>query len=139
MKLALSGIAIGLAAGLLGALCGVGGGIFMVPAFTRLLGLSQKQAVATSLAVIILTSLASTVSNVVRGSTPLIQWPLFTACAAGGIVASVFGSELMRKLSDDTLTRLFAVVLIAAGLWMWFSAAPSSKPASQASASHQKE
>jgi len=38
---------IGIAAGLLGALCGVGGGIVMVPAFVAALGFEQKKAVAT--------------------------------------------------------------------------------------------
>src|SRR5213078_3555728 len=50
----------------------VGGRIFMVPMFVTFLGLTQKQAVATSLAVIIFTSVAATLSNV-RASQPLIQ------------------------------------------------------------------
>ena len=107
MKYILAGILTGIAAGLIGALCGVGGGILMVPVFTRLLDLGQKQAVATSLAVIILTSIVATVQNL-RSPTPLIHWPLFAACAAGSIVATWYGAEAMRGLRDDTLTRIFA-------------------------------
>lgn len=121
MKLILAGLLIGVAAGVLGALCGVGGGIFMVPMFVSFLDLTQKQAVATSLAVIILTSLAATVSNV-RSGQALIQWPLFWAAAAGSTVASYVMADVMRSMTDETLTRVFAIVMVAAGVWMWFSA-----------------
>src|SRR4029079_15965116 len=98
MKLIVAGLIIGIAAGLIGALCGVGGGIFMVPMFDTFLGLTQKQAVATSLAVIIFTSVAPTLSNV-RASQPLIQWPLFFAAATGGIVTSYFMAERMKNMA----------------------------------------
>ncbi len=120
MKFALFGLIIGISAGLLGALCGVGGGILMVPLFTGVLKLGQKEAIATSLAVIVLTSIAATIQNA-RAATPLIHWPLFAACAAGSVVASWFGAGYMKNLQNDTLTRLFAAVMIGVGLWMWIS------------------
>jgi uncharacterized membrane protein YfcA len=126
MKLVILGILIGAAAGLIGALCGVGGGIFMVPMFVTFLGLTQKQAVATSLAVIIFTSLAATVSNV-RSAQPLIQWPLFWAAAGSSVIASYFMAERMKAMSDETLTRIFAVVMIGTGVWMWLSPAGKGK------------
>ncbi len=126
MKIVILGILTGAAAGLIGALCGVGGGIFMVPMFVTFLGLTQKQAVATSLAVIIFTSLAATVSNV-RSTQPLIQWPLFWAAAVSSVIASYFMAERMKAMSDETLTRIFAVVMICTGVWMWFSPAGKAK------------
>lgn len=126
MKLALAGILTGIAAGLLGALCGVGGGIFMVPVFVSLLDLTQKQAIATSLAVIIFTSLAATISNL-RSPVPLIQWPLFLSCTAGSVLSSYFMAEKMKSLSDETLTRIFAAVLVSAGVWMWIKPSPPAK------------
>ena len=127
MKIALLGILIGAAAGLIGALCGVGGGIFMVPLFAGFLGLTQKQAIATSLAVIIFTSLASTVSNI-RAAQQLIQWPLFFAAAGSSVIVSYFMSEKMKSMADETLTRIFAVVLVSVGVWMWFAPAGKGKP-----------
>ena len=53
----------GVIAGLLGALCGVGGGIVMVPAFVTVLGFEQKKAVATSLAVIVIIALVATLNT----------------------------------------------------------------------------
>ena len=126
MKLVILGILIGIAAGIVGALCGVGGGIFMVPMFVTFLGLTQKQAIATSLAVIVLTSLAATVSNF-RSPAPLIQWPLFWAASAGSVVVSYFMAEKMKLMADDTLTRIFAVVLVSVGVWMWFAAPSKAK------------
>jgi uncharacterized membrane protein YfcA len=55
----LTALAIGVLSGVVAALCGVGGGVVMVPAFVSLLGLPQKVAVATSLAIIIPTSIQS--------------------------------------------------------------------------------
>ena len=46
-------LGIGAVSGLVAALAGVGGGVIMVPLFTAILGMPQKQAVATSLAAII--------------------------------------------------------------------------------------
>jgi len=128
MKIVILGILIGIAAGIVGALCGVGGGIFMVPMFVKFLDLSQKQAIATSLAVIVLTSLAATISNF-RSATPLIQWPLFWAASAGAVFVSYFVSEKMKLMADDTLARIFAVVLVSVGVWMWFSAPSKAKAA----------
>ena len=59
MQLIFSAIIIGALAALLGSLLGVGGGIIMVPAFKGFLGLSMKQAIATSLAVMIVTASVS--------------------------------------------------------------------------------
>ncbi len=56
MQLIFIAIIIGALAALLGSLLGVGGGIIMVPAFKGFLGLSMKQAIATSLAVMIVTA-----------------------------------------------------------------------------------
>ena len=137
MKIAILGILIGAAAGLIGALCGVGGGIFMVPMFVTFFGLTQKQAVATSLAVIIFTSIASTVSNA-RSAQPLIQWELFFAAASSSIVFSYYMSEKMKLMADETLTRIFAVVLIATGLWMWFSPAGKARPSAKVDAAQQQ-
>ncbi|MGE9266573.1 MAG: sulfite exporter TauE/SafE family protein [Verrucomicrobiales bacterium] len=117
MKLLLITTLVGIAAGLLGALCGVGGGILLVPAFTAILGLSQKQAVATSLAVIIITASASTLNNGLN-SEKLIDWRLVALTGLGAALASWFGSDLMRSLSNQHLTRLFAIVLIIAGTRM---------------------
>lgn len=113
MKFVAISICVGLLAGLLGALCGVGGGIVLVPAMATFLGFSQKEAVATSLAVIIITATASTLNNARAGN--LIDWKVVAAVGVGSAVTAWFGSDLMRSLSNQTLTRIFGVVLVVFG------------------------
>lgn len=113
----LTALAVGACAGLLGALFGVGGGIIMVPAFVMLLGLSQKQAVATSLAVIVPIALVSTLRYT---QSELVVWRLVAASAAGSMIAAYLGTDLMKSMSNLTLTRLFGAVVIVFGVKMLF-------------------
>ena len=110
-------ILIGILAGLIGALCGVGGGIVMVPAFVKVLGFEQKRAVATSLAVIIIITLSATINNQ-RAAGSLIDWKTVAIVGVGAALAAWFGSDLMRLMSNSTLTRLFGVVLVLIGVQM---------------------
>ena len=64
-------VMLGLVSGVVAALCGVGGGIIMVPVMIWVLGLDYKTAIATSLAVIIPTAIAATTQNW-RGG--LVNW-----------------------------------------------------------------
>jgi len=116
MKTLAVSLAVGVAAGLLGALCGVGGGIVMVPAFTALMGMSQKSAVATSLAVIVVTAVVATTKNSMAGG--LINWKIVACVAVGAAAASWLGSGLMHKLSNQHLTKIFGVTLIVFGVQM---------------------
>lgn len=116
IKLLLTGLAVGLAAGLVGALCGVGGGIIMVPAFVFALGMTQKTAVATSLAVVVVAGLSGTLNNFTHSN--LIDWRVVAVTAVGAAVASWFGADLMRSLSNVWLQKGFAVLLILVGVRM---------------------
>ena len=116
MKFLIPAILIGLIAGLLGALCGVGGGLVMVPAFVLALGIEHKQAVATSMAVIIVTAIAATANN--SRVAGLIDWKIVLAVGLASAVAAWFGSDLMRSLSNHTLTRIFGCVLVLFGVRM---------------------
>ena len=109
---------IGLTAGLLGALCGVGGGIVMVPAFVTALGFDQKKAVATSLAVIVVVALVSTVNTSLRKGESIIDWRVVALTAVAAALAAWFGTDLMHKLSNQHLTRMFGIVLLVFGAKM---------------------
>lgn len=110
-------VLIGILAGLIGALCGVGGGIVMVPAFVKVLGFEQKRAVATSLAVIIIITVSATINNQ-RAAGSLIDWKTVAIVGLGAALAAWFGSDLMRSMSNSTLTRMFGVVLLLIGTQM---------------------
>lgn len=113
MTLLIIGLLTGAAAGLLGVLLGVGGGILMVPAFMAFLGLKFKAAAATSLAVMLTTAAVATIRY---GKQGMIDWKIAGVAAVGAMVAAYFGTDLMKQLSNQTLTRMFAVFMIAMGV-----------------------
>jgi len=117
MKVVIISLLVGSLAGLLGALCGIGGGIVMVPFFTGALNLTQKHAVATSLAVIVITAAVATVNNT---SNKLIDWRIVACAATGAALAAWFGSDLMQKLSNQHLTKIFGMTLVIFGVHMLF-------------------
>lgn len=113
IKIVLISLSIGLLAGVMGALCGVGGGIVMVPAFTYLLGMDQKHALATSLAVIVPTALMATWRFT---GEKLVDWQVFMPTAIGAILAAFFASGWVKDLSNLTLTRIFGGLLVVVGV-----------------------
>jgi uncharacterized protein len=97
----------GVAAGGLGALLGIGGGVFLVPFLNSAVGLPIKIAVATSLMTVIGTSSAVSSSTVGRNLINLrLGMLLEVASAAGGVTAGM----TFQHLSDRTLFLGFAVV-----------------------------
>ena len=118
MKTAIIALIVGAAAGLLGALCGVGGGIVMVPAFTAALGMEHKNAIATSLAVIVITALVATINNARPQTIAQIDWRIVAIAAAGAAIASWWGTDLMHQLRTPILTKIFAITLIVFGVKM---------------------
>lgn len=111
----LLGIGVGALTGILAALCGVGGGLIMVPAFVFLFALDQKSAVATSLAVIIVVSLAATVKY---SAASLVKWPIALPVVIGAAVSTWLATDWLKHLSSDTLTRVFAILMILIGIRM---------------------
>jgi len=113
----LLGLAIGAFAGVMAGLCGVGGGIVMVPAFVHLCGMEQKSAIATSMAVIVPTAVLAMTRFAQAG---YVQWTVFWPTAAGAVLAAFFATGWVRELSNQTLTRIFATAMIVIGIGMFF-------------------
>lgn len=105
---------IGLAAGILSGLVGVGGGIILVPALVLFLNYTQHQAQGTSLAVltlpvVILASIKYYIDCKTEG-TP-IDLKVVGILALGFIGGGYIGSSLALKIDQDTLKKIFAVIL----------------------------
>jgi len=109
-------IALGLAAGVLAGMFGVGGGILFVPTLT-LIGLSQLHAEASSLLAIIPTVLVGVWRHERYGN---VRWKPAVAIGAASVGAAIGGAQLAVSLPESTLRRLFAVLMLAtAGQIAW--------------------
>lgn len=108
-------IAIGSLGGVVAALCGVGGGVVMVPAFVLLLALPQKHAVATSLLVIVPTAIMASIQNQKNGFG---KWEVAIAAAIGASITSWFAADWLRQWSDEKLVRFFGLLLVVMGARM---------------------
>lgn len=99
---------VGLVGGFLSGLFGVGGGIIMVPLLTTLVRLDHRQAAATSLAAIVPTAIAGSVTYFAGGAVNVLAGALI---GAGGVAGSIVGTRLLRKLPVSWLRWLFLVLL----------------------------
>lgn len=126
-QLLITVLVIGLAAGILSGLVGVGGGIIMVPALVFFLHYTQHQAQGTSLAVLTLpvVVLASLYyyNQCQKLGTP-IDLRVVGLLAAGFVVGAFFGSKIALAIHTDLMKKIFAVILFYTAFKMlgWDSA-----------------
>ena len=104
---------IGLVAGLFGALFGVGGGIVIVPLLVMLLGFDQRRASATSLAAILVSSIAGAITYAFHGEVKPGAAALVGIPAVIGVLG---GTALQQRIPLRALTIGFAFVLTAVGI-----------------------
>ena len=108
-------VGVGLLVGFLTGLLGVGGGFLITPALTLFLGLRMKQAVGSSLAIIVINSAAGFGAHA-AGFT--ISWPTVLAFAIPAILGSLVAARLARRLKDRHVRISFAVLIFAVAAWV---------------------
>ena len=114
LKLALAGGFVGVMTGFFG----VGGGFVIVPVLGLVVGLPTRQAVATSLVVIVINCVAALFGHLGQGGTfPLLLLALF---AAAGFAGSSLGARLAGRWSERTLSRVFAALVAGVALYLLF-------------------
>jgi uncharacterized membrane protein YfcA len=106
---AIGWVAVGLAAGTLGSLLGLGGGFLVVPALVLLRGLDARLATGTSVAVIVPTMCVALWR---RASLGHVDWNLAWPIALGAVGGAFVGAWLSGRVDEVLLRRLFAVVLV---------------------------
>ena len=107
----LAAVALGLVAGVVSGLLGVGGGVLFVPTLLAL-GLSQRSAEATSLLAILPTVAAGAWRQHRYGNVRWRPALVIGVTSVAGVVGGVLAAEALPELA---LRRLFAVFLIAVG------------------------
>jgi uncharacterized membrane protein YfcA len=109
---------IGVVAGVMGGLFGIGGGVIIVPALILLLGLSQHTAQGTSLAIFLVPVGLLGVMNYYRAG--YVDVPKAAVLAAGVVVGSFLGSKIAVGLEPASMRRAFAVFLACMAVYLFF-------------------
>lgn len=109
---------IGLAAGILGGLVGVGGGLIIVPALIYFFSFSQKQSQGTSLGILLLPIGILGVWQYYKAG--YVDMRIVWLVAAGFLVGSYFGSKIALALPQETVKKIFAIFMIAVAFKMLF-------------------
>ena len=112
-------IVIGILAGLLSGIVGVGGGLIMIPLLIILLGLSQHEAQGTSLAVML--PPIGVLAAINYHKAGFVRWEYSMIIAATFIIGGYFGSRYAVVLKPEILKRVFGVVMLIGALKMIFS------------------
>lgn len=110
---------VGIAAGLLGGLFGVGGGLIIVPGLVLLVKLERRLANGTSLAATLPIALASLSTYLYNGN---VDWAVAGFLASGTVVGAIIGTKLLTILPKRTITIIFIVTVLATAIRLFTTA-----------------
>jgi uncharacterized membrane protein YfcA len=102
-------VALGLVAGFLSGLFGVGGGILIVPVLVLAMRMDQRLAHGTSLAAVLPIAVSGVIGFALEDS---VDWAVAGALIAGAMVGAVIGTHWLHKLPTDVLAYAFSTVLL---------------------------
>ena len=109
-RAAIAGV-LGVGAGFVGGMFGVGGGLVMVPGMVLLLGMSQHRAHGTSVAAIVAAASAAVTPFAIDSE---VDWGAAAFLLIGAVVGATLGARLMGKVHAVWLARAFLVLTLAA-------------------------
>jgi uncharacterized membrane protein YfcA len=110
-------VCVGLVAGFLSGLFGVGGGILIVPALVLLLGFDQRLAHGTSLAAVLPIAISSLTTYALADE---VDWTFGALLAVGAVTGAVIGTQILHRLPHDALAITFALLLAATAIRLLF-------------------
>lgn len=111
-------VAVGVAAGFLSGIFGVGGGILVVPGLVMIARMDQRLAHGTSLAAVLPISLASLLTY---WGHRQVDWPVAWWLAVGAVAGSIIGTRLLAVVSKRALGTIFASVLIISAIRLFIA------------------
>ena len=103
-------VVVGLLAGILSGLVGLGGGVIIVPVLVFLLGFSQHQATGTSLGILLLPAGIFAVINYYQKG--LIDVRVVLLIFVGFLAGGWLGSKISLNINEVLLKKIFAIVLV---------------------------
>ena len=111
----ISTVGIGLIAGVLSGLLGIGGGVIMVPLMVFVLGIGQHMAQGISMLVIIPTSLVA-IYHLHKDN--LVDYRISAYLAAGAVTGALISANYVQYIPAGELKRLFGIFIIFTGVRM---------------------
>jgi uncharacterized membrane protein YfcA len=105
--------AVGAGSGFVAGLLGVGGGVVMVPVFTRLLRVPVKEAIASSLVAVAIFSIPALVTHAVLGN---INWAFAVLLTVGVVPGAQVGARITVGASDRAVRTLAGLFFVALAL-----------------------
>ena len=112
-------IVVGLLAGILSGLVGVGGGILMIPLLIMFLGLTQHEAQGTALfAMLPPIGILAAMNYYKEG---FVKWEYAAVIALTFVVGGYFGSKLAISLPNQTVRKVFGVIMLIGAIKLIFS------------------
>ncbi len=109
---------IGIAAGLLSGMLGLGGAIVIIPALVMLLGYSQQKAQGTALMMMVLPVGALAAFQYYQKGFVDVKAALVMATLF--FIGGYFGAKFATQIPQDLLKKIFALMLVAIAVKMWF-------------------
>ncbi len=119
MNLSIAYILLGIAAGIVSGLIGIGGGVLIVPALVFLFGLSQHQAQGTTLAMLV--PPIGILAAWTYYNAGFVDIKIAAFIAAGFVAGSVLGAKFATSISSEALEKIFGVAMVLIGLKMIFN------------------
>lgn len=108
-------VALGMVAGFVGGLFGVGGGLLMVPGMVLFMGISQHTAHGTSVAAIVASASAAVSAFAVRSE---VDWDTAGFILIGSVIGAYFGARLIARIPAVWLARAFVGLTVVAAVRM---------------------
>ena len=108
-------IALGLLAGIVGGLFGIGGGVIVVPGLVLWLKFDQYKASGTSVATIVASAGAALITFSGDGS---VDWRAAAIITLGAVAGAAIGTRILHRIPAVTLRRIFSFILVVAAARM---------------------
>ena len=110
-------LGFGLGTGVFSGFFGIGGGFLIVPGLVASTGMPMLNAIGCSLVAVTALGLTTALNYALSG---LVDWPLAFVFIAGGVVGSLIGTKIARRLAGTTglLTTVFAALIFVVAAYM---------------------
>lgn len=108
---------IGALAGIISGMFSSGGGLILIPAYSFLFKLSDKESKSTTIFCILPMVITS---SIIYGINNYIDWHIALFCAIGATVGSIIGFFILNKLNPKYLKFVFIIFLLYSGIKILF-------------------